>query len=63
MAGGGVFFDNIRSRNIGRHEVRGKLDPFEGQAQGHGQAAYQQGLGRTRHAGDQAVAADQQRDQ
>ena len=56
-----VFFDDFRSRNIRRHQVRRELDTFEVQMQDLGDGRDQQCLGQTGHAGDDGVAAGQHR--
>ncbi len=61
-AGGGVFFNDVGAGDVGRHQVRRELDALEDQAERLRQRAHQQRLGRSRQAGDQAVAAHKQRD-
>ena len=63
MAGGGVLLDDIGTGDVGRHQVRRKLDALENQAEGLGERANQQRLRGSGQAGDQAVAAHEQRDQ
>ena len=62
-AGGGVLFDDVGAGDVGRHQVGRELDALEDQAERLRQRAHQQRLGRSRQAGDQAVAAHEQGDQ
>ena len=57
-----IFLDDVGAGDVGRHQVRRELDALEHQAQGLRHGADQQRLGRSGQAGDQAVAADEQRD-
>ncbi len=63
VAGGRVLFDDVGAGDVGGHQVRRELDALEHQAQGLRDGPHQQRLGRAGQAGDQAVAADEQRDQ
>ena len=58
----GIFFDDVGAGDVGRHQVGRELDALEFQAQNLRQRADQQRLGGSGQAGDQAVAADEQRD-
>ncbi len=60
---GGVFLDDVGSRDIGRHQVRRELNALELQPEGRGNRAHHEGLRRARQTGDQAVTADEQGDQ
>ncbi len=62
-AGGGVLFDDVGAGDVGRHQIGRELDALEHQPQRLRQGANQQRLGGSGQAGDQAVAADEQRDQ
>ena len=62
FAGGAIFFDNFRSRNIGRHQVRCELDTFEIEMKNLRHRGNQQRFGQTGYASDNGVAAGQQRD-
>jgi len=57
------LLDNLGAGNIAGHQVRGELDPFEGQMQGLGDRTDHQRLGQARHAFQQCVAAREHRDQ
>ena len=61
-AGAGLFLNDVGAGDVGRHQVRRELDALEHQAERLGQRPHQQRLGRSRQAGDQAVAAHEQRD-
>ena len=61
-AGGGILFDDVGAGDVGRHQVGRELDAAEFEAQGLGERADQQRLGGARQTGDEAVAADEQRD-
>ena len=63
MAGGSVLFDDVGSGDVGRHQIGRELDALENQAQRLGQRANQQSLRGSRQAGDQAVAADEERNE
>ena len=62
LSGRPVFFDDFRSRDVGRHQVRRELNAFEIQMQHLGDGRDQQRLRQTRDAGDDGVAAGQHRD-
>ena len=62
-AGGRVLLDDVGAGDVGRHQIRGELDAPELQTQRLGDGAHQQRLRGSRKTGDQAVAADEQRDQ
>ena len=59
MAGGGILFDDVRSGDVRRHQVRRELDAAEEQAEGLRDGAHHEGLGRAGEPGDEAVAADE----
>ena len=61
VAGGRVLLDDVGAGDVGGHQVRRELDALEHQAQRLRDGAHQQRLGRAGQAGDQAVAADEQR--
>ena len=63
MAGRDVLLDDVGAGDVGRHQVRRELDALERQAERVRERAHQQRLRRARHAGDQAMSADQQRQQ
>jgi hypothetical protein len=58
-----LLFENLCAGNIGRHEIGRELDSLEAQIQDLGDGLDQQGLGQTGHAGNQAVAAGEERHQ
>ena len=58
----GILLDDVGAGDVGRHQVGRELDALEHQAQRLRQGAHQQRLGRAGQAGDQAMAADEQRD-
>ena len=58
-----VLFDDLRARDVRRHQVGRELNPAEGQIQRPSQRADHQRLGQPRHALQQAVPAAEQRDQ
>ena len=55
--------EHLGAGDVGRHQVRRELDPLEAQVEDLGQRADQQRLGQAGHAGQQAVAAGEERDQ
>ena len=61
MAGGEVFFDNVRAGNVGGHQVRRELDAPERQAERLRDGAHHQRFGGAGQAGDQAMPADKER--
>jgi hypothetical protein len=63
VPGGSIFLDDVRAGDVGRHQVGRKLDALEGQPERLGQGPDEQRLRRAGHARDQAVPADQQRDE
>ena len=63
VAGGGILLDDVGAGDVGGHQVRRELDALEDQAERLREGADHQRLGRAGQAGDQAVAADEQRDQ
>ena len=58
-----VVVEHLGAGDVGRHQVRRELDPLEAQVEDLGQGADQQRLGQAGHAGQQAVAAGEERDQ
>jgi hypothetical protein len=58
-----IFFDDFRAGDVGRHQVGRELDPLKREIENIGDGPYQQRLGETRHAGDDRVAADEERQQ
>ncbi len=61
-AGGVIFLDDIGAGHIGRHQVGGELDALEHQPQSLRQGLDQQCFRSAGESGDQAVAADEERD-
>ena len=59
----GVFLDDVGAGDVGRHQVGRELDAVELQLEHLRQRRDQQRLGQARDADDQAVAADEQRQQ
>jgi hypothetical protein len=62
-AGLGILLDDVGPGDVGRHQVRRELDAGELEVQHLGQGVDDEGLGQAGHARDDAVAADEQRDQ
>jgi hypothetical protein len=62
-AGVGILLDDVRPRDVGRHQVGRELDAGELEVQHLGQGVDDQGLGQAGHARDDAVAAHEERDQ
>ncbi len=58
-----VFFNDVGAGDVGRHQVGRELDAAELEAERVGDGAHHQRLRRARHAGQQAMAADEERDQ
>ena len=58
-----VLVEHLRAGDIGRHQVRGELDPLEGEVEDLRERLDQQRLGQSGHAGDQAVSAGEERHQ
>ena len=58
----GIFFDDVGAGDVGRHQIRRKLDAVEIQAQNRRQSPDQQRLRGAGQSGNQAVAADKQGD-
>ena len=63
MPGGGIFLDDVRAGDVRGHQVRRELDALENQAERLRNRADHQRLRRAGKARDQAVAADEQRDE
>ena len=62
-AGRAVLLDDVRAGDVGRHQVGRELDAGELQLQHAREGVDQQRLREARHADDEAVAADEQRQQ
>ena len=58
-----VFLNDVRARNVRRHQVRRELDAPERQPQRLRDRAHHQRLRRARHPGNQAMSAYKQRNQ
>jgi hypothetical protein len=58
-----ILVENFGAGNVGRHQVGRELDALEIQVEDLRQRFHQQRLGESRHAGDQAMAAAEQRHQ
>ena len=58
-----LFVEDLGAGDVGRHQVGRELDALEVEIEDVGERLDQQRLGQARHAGDQAVAAGEQRDQ
>ena len=58
-----VFVEDLGAGDVRRHQVGRELDALEAEIQDLGERLDQQRLRQSRHAGDQAVAAREQRDQ
>ena len=58
-----LLVENLGAGDVGRHQVGRELDPLEIEVEDVGQRPDQQRLGEAGHAGDQAVAAGEQRHQ
>ena len=63
VARGRIFLDDVRAGDVGRHQVGRELNALEGQAQRLRNGADHQRLRRARQAGDQAMAADEERNE
>ena len=61
--GRGVFLDDVGAGDVGRHQVGRELDAVELQLQHLRERRDEQRLRQARHADDQAVAADEERQQ
>ena len=62
-AGRRVFLDDVGAGDVGRHQVGRELDARELQLEHARQRVNQQRLGQPRHADDEAVPADEERQQ
>jgi hypothetical protein len=62
-AAAGIFVDDVGAGDVRRHQVGRELDAVELEVEDLRQRPYQQRLGEAGHADDQAVAADEQRQQ
>ena len=58
-----IFLDDVGASDVGWHEVRRELDPGELQVEHLRHRLDEQGLGQAGHADDEAVAADEERQQ
>ncbi len=58
-----ILVQDLGAGDVRRHEVRGELDALEVQVQDVGERLDEERLRQPRHAGDQAVAAGEQRDE
>ena len=58
-----LFVEDLGAGDVGRHQVRRELDPLERQIEDLRDGLDQQRLGQSGHAGDQAMAAGEQRHQ
>ena len=56
-----IFLDDVGAGDVGRHQVRRELDAVELQVEHARHRMDEQRLRKARHADDQAVAADEQR--
>src|SRR6266853_1600657 len=63
VARGGILLDDVRSGDVGGHQVRRELDALEYQAERLGNRADHERLRRAGQAGDQAMAAYEKRDE
>ena len=63
MAGGGILFDDVRAGDVRRHQVRRELDALEFQAERLRDGADHQRLRGAGKPRDQAMAADEERDE
>ena len=61
LSGGAIFFDDFRSRDIGRHQVGRELNAFEIEVKNLRDRRDQQCLRQARNAGDDRVTAGQHR--
>ena len=59
----GALMDDLRSRDVGGHEVRRELDPVEVQPQAIGQGSDQQGFRKARDSLDDAMPAGEDGDE
>mgnify|MGYP003693796461 CR=1 FL=1 len=57
------FVEDLGAGDVRRHQVGRELDPLEIEIEDVGERLDQQRLGQAGHAGDQAVAAGEQRDE
>src|SRR5678816_1778411 len=58
-----VFIQDLCSCNIRRHEIRGKLYPFEFQVQNLSDSAYEKRFSKARNPYEEAVAIGKKRNQ
>ena len=58
-----IILQNVGTGDVGRHQVRSKLNSPESKLQNRGDGAAQQGLGQTRNATQQTMASAKHGDQ
>ena len=58
-----LFVEHLGAGDVGRHQVGRELDALEREIQDLRERLDEQRLGQSRHAGDQAMAAGEDRDQ
>ncbi len=58
-----VLVEDLGAGDVGRHQVRRELDALEVEVEDVGERLDEQRLGEARHAGDEAVAAGEERDE
>ena len=58
-----LLVEDLGAGDVGRHQVRRELDPLEVEVEDVGERLDEQRLGQPGHAGDQAVAAGEERDE
>ena len=63
MSGRRILLDDVRAGDVRGHQVGRELDAAELQPERRGDGAHHQRLRRAGQAGDQAMPADEQRDQ
>lgn len=62
-ARGRILIQEIRARDVRRHEVGGELNPLEVEPEGLGEGTHEQRLCRARQTGHQTVSTDERRDE
>ena len=63
FSGRHVFLEDLRSGDVGRHEVRGELDSLEREIENFGERRYQKGLRETGDADEKGMGPAEDRDQ
>jgi hypothetical protein len=58
-----LLVEDLGAGDVRRHDVGRELDPLEVEIENLGERLDQEGLGQSRHPGDQAVPAGEERDQ